>query len=223
MHSLWNDIERYVKTLQTKTLLFLRLIPANQRYTSMSELERKASNSVFLISLAASFVDHRKDFYFVYAGLRVAYDLRMYSQVGIACILHGSAVVLLFRLYYYTTFILSLRGGTTKQSFFTIPDSIRVIVMDKIYCVYIMTNKNNTVLYTGITNDLRRRVYVHKERKVEGFTKKYNVTKLVYYEVFRDVRNAISREKQIKGGSRAKKIELINKMNAGWRDLYDDL
>gem|GEM_PF-4376821 len=81
----------------------------------MSKLERKASNSVFLISPAASFVDHRKDFYFVYAGLRVAYDLRMYSQVGIAGILHGSAVVLLFRLYYYTTFILSLRGGTTEE------------------------------------------------------------------------------------------------------------
>jgi len=61
------------------------------------------------------------------------------------------------------------------------------------------------------------------EKKVEGFTKKYNVTKLVYYEVFRGVREAISREKQIKGGSRAGKIELVNGMNAGWRDLYDGL
>ncbi len=110
-----------------------------------------------------------------------------------------------------------------RNLFFTMPDSIKVIVMEKIYCVYIMTNKNNTVLYTGVTNNLRRRVYVHKEKKVEGFTKKYNVIKLVYYEVFRDVKNAISREKRIKGGSRAKKIELINGMNAGWRDLYDGL
>ncbi len=78
-----------------------------------------------------------------------------------------------------------------------------------------MTNKNNTVLYTGVTNDLKRRVYVHKEKKVEGFTKKYNVTKLVYYELFRDVKNAIFREKQIKGGSRAKKLELIARMRDG--------
>ncbi|OQY99740.1 MAG: endonuclease [Candidatus Brocadia sp. UTAMX2] len=63
--------------------------------------------------------------------------------------------------------------------------------MDKQYYVYIMTNKNNTVLYTGVTNDLRRRVYVHKEKLIKGFTKKYNITKLVYYEVFRDVRNAM--------------------------------
>ncbi len=95
--------------------------------------------------------------------------------------------------------------------------------MDKIYSVYIMTNKSNTVLYTGVTNDLKRRVYVHKEKRVEGFTKKYNVTKLVYYELFRDVKNAIFREKQIKGGSRAKKLELIHGMNAGWKDLYDNL
>src|SRR3990172_7412753 len=121
------------------------------------------------------------------------------------------------------SFILSLRGGTTKLSLFVMPDSIRVIVIDKLYSFYIMTNRNNTVLYTGVTNDLRRRVYEHKEKKVEGFTKKYNVTKLVYYEVFRGIREAISREKQIKGGSRAKKIELVNGMNAGWRDLYDGL
>jgi len=86
-----------------------------------------------------------------------------------------------------------------------------------------MTNKNKTVLYTGITNDLKRRVYEHKEKLVKGFTKKYSINKLIYYEVFRDVGNAILREKQIKGGSRAKKIELVNKMNPEWRDLYDDL
>ena len=86
-----------------------------------------------------------------------------------------------------------------------------------------MTNKSNTVLYTGVTNDLKRRVYVHKEKKVEGFTKKYNVTKLVYDELFRDVKSAIFREKQMKGGPRAKKLELLNGMNAGWKDLYDSL
>ena len=95
--------------------------------------------------------------------------------------------------------------------------------MDKQYYIYIVTNKNNTVLYTGVTNDLRRRVYEHKEKVIKGFTKKYNITKLVYYEVFRDVKNAIRREKQIKGGSRAKKIELVNSRNSGWEDLYDRL
>ena len=95
--------------------------------------------------------------------------------------------------------------------------------MKKQYCVYIMTNERNTVLYTGVTNDLRRRVYEHREKLVDGFTKKYNVTKLVYYEVFEDVTSAILREKQIKGGSRQKKIELIDSMNREWRDLYEEL
>ena len=86
-----------------------------------------------------------------------------------------------------------------------------------------MTNKNNSVLYTGITNDLKRRIYEHKEKFVSGFTKKYNVRKLVYYEVFQDPENAILREKQIKAGSREKKIDLINTMNKEWRDLYEEL
>ena len=77
-----------------------------------------------------------------------------------------------------------------------------------------MTNKNNHVLYTGMTNNLKRRVYEHKEKLINGFTKKYNVTKLVYYEVFDDPASAIVREKQIKGGSRQKKIDLINNMNS---------
>jgi putative endonuclease len=89
--------------------------------------------------------------------------------------------------------------------------------------VYIMTNKHNTVLYTGVTNDLKKRVWQHKEKLVEGFTQRYNITKLVYYEVVEDIRAAIAREKQIKGGSRQKKIDLINGMNSNWRDLYDDL
>ena len=72
-----------------------------------------------------------------------------------------------------------------------------------------MTNKNNNVLYTGITNDLKRRVFEHKEKLVAGFTKRYNISKLVYYEIFEDPENAILREKQIKAGSRQKKIDLV--------------
>ena len=95
--------------------------------------------------------------------------------------------------------------------------------MHKQYYVYIMTNNRNTVLYVGVTNDLVKRVYAHKEKLVEGFTKKYNITKLVYYEVFEDIENAILREKQIKAGSRKKKIDLIDQKNRHWRDLYIEL
>ena len=95
--------------------------------------------------------------------------------------------------------------------------------MNKQYFVYIMTNKNNTVLYTGMTNNLVKRVYEHKEKLIDGFTKKYNCTKLVYYEIISNPYNAIIREKQIKAGSRKKKISLINSMNPKWKDLYDDL
>ena len=86
-----------------------------------------------------------------------------------------------------------------------------------------MTNRNNTTLYTGITNDLKRRVYEHKEKMVGGFTKKYKLNKLVYYEVFEDPENAILREKQIKGGPRQKKNDLIDSVNKEWRDLYDKI
>ena len=79
------------------------------------------------------------------------------------------------------------------------------------------------MLYVGVTNDLIRRDYEHKERLADGFTKKYNVSKLVYYEVFDEIENAILREKQIKAGSRQKKAQLINSINKGWRDLYDEL
>jgi putative endonuclease len=95
--------------------------------------------------------------------------------------------------------------------------------MNAQYFVYIMTNKWNTVLYTGVTNNLIRRVYEHKEKIIGGFTKRYNVTKLVYYEVFEDIDNAILREKQIKDISRQKKIKLINDMNNEWRELYEEL
>jgi putative endonuclease len=94
---------------------------------------------------------------------------------------------------------------------------------NKQFYVYIMTNKYNNVFYTGITNDLKRRIYEHKNKIVEGFTKKYNINKLVYYEVFDDAYNAITREKQIKGLSRAKKLNLINNANKEWKDLYGEL
>ena len=86
-----------------------------------------------------------------------------------------------------------------------------------------MTNNVNTVIYTGVTNNLQKRICEHKEKLVEGFTKKYNITKLVYYEEFTGIVNAIEREKQIKGGSREKKINLIKSMNPEFRDLYNDL
>ena len=86
-----------------------------------------------------------------------------------------------------------------------------------------MTNNRNTVLYVGVTSDLIKRVYEHKAKLADGFTKKYNVVKLVYYEVFEDIENAIVREKQLKAGSREKKVQLIDSMNKEWRDLYDEL
>jgi putative endonuclease len=86
--------------------------------------------------------------------------------------------------------------------------------------VYILTNKNNTVLYVGVTSDLIKRIYEHKQDFVEGFTKKYKTHKLIYYEVFDDIVNAIAREKQIKGWGRDKKILMINNSNAEWKDLY---
>jgi putative endonuclease len=89
-------------------------------------------------------------------------------------------------------------------------------------CIYIMTNKNNGVLYTGITNNLFKRVYEHKSKLVPGFTSKYNVTKLVYYEEYETIMEAITREKQIKGGSRQKKLDLINIKNPEWKDLYEE-
>ncbi|MFH1893932.1 MAG: GIY-YIG nuclease family protein [Candidatus Zixiibacteriota bacterium] len=89
--------------------------------------------------------------------------------------------------------------------------------------VYIMTNQTHSVLYTGVTSDLKGRVWQHREGAVPGFTSKYKIKELVYYEVFGDIRYAIEREKQIKKGSRQKKIDLIASMNPEWRDLYDDL
>jgi len=84
-----------------------------------------------------------------------------------------------------------------------------------------MTNKSRT-LYTGVTNDLNRRVYEHKNKLIKGFTSKYNITKLVYYEEYNDINDAIRREKQIKGWSRKKKIELIESVNPEWKDLSEE-
>ncbi|OGE76574.1 MAG: endonuclease [Candidatus Doudnabacteria bacterium RIFCSPLOWO2_01_FULL_48_57] len=85
-----------------------------------------------------------------------------------------------------------------------------------------MTNKANTVLYTGVTSGLVGRVWQHKQKLVEGFTKKYNINKLIYYEITESIASAIAREKQIKGWTRAKKIALIETMNPEWRDLSDE-
>ena len=95
--------------------------------------------------------------------------------------------------------------------------------MTKQSYVYIMTNFSNTTLYTGVTNNLVRRVFEHKRRLIKGFTSRYRLTKLVYYEVFDNIRIAIQREKQIKGGSRKDKEKLINRMNIKWQDLYDSI
>ena len=97
---------------------------------------------------------------------------------------------------------------------------IVIQVMNR-YCIYIMTNAANSVLYTGVTNELHRRVMEHREKRGSRFTSKYNVTKLVYYEGFRRIQDAITAEKKIKAGSRAKKIKLIESMNPEWEDLYD--
>lgn len=95
--------------------------------------------------------------------------------------------------------------------------------MEKMSYVYILTNYNQTTLYIGVTNNLGNRTFTHKEKFNSGFTKNYNVTRLVYYEIFSDITQAIAREKQLKGGSRQKKINLINKFNPNWDDLYEKI
>jgi putative endonuclease len=91
------------------------------------------------------------------------------------------------------------------------------------YYVYILTNKASTVLYTGVTNDLKRRVHEHRTKATKGFTSRYGVHRLVYYEVGGDIYSAIEREKTIKGGSRQRKVDMIDAFNPTWRDLYDDI
>ena len=89
--------------------------------------------------------------------------------------------------------------------------------------MYILANRTNVALYIGVTNNLTRRVYEHKQKLAKGFSEKYNIDKLVYYEIFDDPENAIIREKRLKGGSRARKNRLVESLNPRWRDLYDEL
>ena len=93
--------------------------------------------------------------------------------------------------------------------------------MQKQYWVYLMTNPGNRVIYTGVTSNLIQRVFQHKNKMVEGFTAKYNVIKLVYFEAFDDVNEAIKREKQLKAGPRKRKPDLILANNPLWEDLYE--
>ena len=95
--------------------------------------------------------------------------------------------------------------------------------MSKEYYIYLLTNKHNTVIYTGVTNDLIRRIYEHKNKLQKGFTEKYNVDCLVYYEIYNAISDAIKREKQIKGWTRKKKNELVNQFNPTWKDIYEDI
>ena len=92
---------------------------------------------------------------------------------------------------------------------------------EKKFYVYILTNKHHTVLYTGVTSDLEKRVWEHKYKVYRGFSARYNVDQLVYYQSYHDSYEAIAREKQIKAGSRQKKIDLINEMNPEWEDLAE--
>ncbi len=96
-------------------------------------------------------------------------------------------------------------------------------VIEKQYYVYVLTTAKNTTLYTGVTNDLTRRIYEHKNNLISGFTKKYKVHKLVHYEASTDALAAIAREKQIKSWNRDKKLMMINKNNPEWRDLYETI
>ena len=95
--------------------------------------------------------------------------------------------------------------------------------LQKQFFIYILTNKRHTVLYTGVTSDLQKRIYQHRMKLIAGFTSRYSVDKLVYYEVADSAGAAIAREKQIKAGSRTKKVDLINSMNPQWLDLYEAL
>ena len=95
--------------------------------------------------------------------------------------------------------------------------------MEKLPCVYVLASKRNGTLYVGVTTDLVKRVYEHKNDLADGFTKKYQVHMLVYFEMHSDIRAAITREKQLKKWNRSWKIELIEKANPQWRDLYDGI
>ena len=97
------------------------------------------------------------------------------------------------------------------------------MVFTKNYYVYLLTNWNNRVIYAGVTNDLNRRIYEHKNKLIEGFSKKYNLTKLVYFEETSDINAAIAREKEIKKWRREKKDKLVSQTNPNWQDLSEGL
>lgn len=91
------------------------------------------------------------------------------------------------------------------------------------YFTYIITNKIHSTLYIGVTNNLKRRIYEHKNKLADGFSKKYNLSILVYYEIFEDIENAIKREKYLKGKKREFKVALVENFNPEWKDLYDNI
>ena len=95
--------------------------------------------------------------------------------------------------------------------------------MNKKPAVYIMTNRPDGTLYTGVTSNLSKRIWQHKQGITKGFCSKYNLTRLVYFELYQDMYEAISREKQVKAGPRKAKIKLIDRINPAWRDLYPDI
>jgi len=101
-----------------------------------------------------------------------------------------------------------------------LPLHIKEYVMKRQPAVYLLTNRPDGTLYTGVTGDLPRRIWQHKNKVIKGFSTKYNLTRLVYFELFEDMYEAISREKQIKAGSRKAKISLIESSNPEWKDLY---
>ena len=94
-------------------------------------------------------------------------------------------------------------------------------MVERTYYVYILTNQNHTTLYTGVTNNLLRRAIEHKQSKGKSFSHRYNLDKLVFYEVYPDIRSAIAREKQIKAGPRRRKLQLIDDLNPDWEDLFE--
>jgi len=110
-----------------------------------------------------------------------------------------------------------------KFPFFVIPAKAGIQIKMNYYYVYILASKRNGTLYIGVTSDLKKRVYEHKNDLIEGFTKKYRVHMLVFYESTNDIESAIRREKQLKVWKRKWKLELIEKSNPEWRDLYNDL
>jgi len=94
---------------------------------------------------------------------------------------------------------------------------------DKQYYVYFMTNRTNVALYIGVASNLKKRVFEHKSKFIKGFTARYDINKLVYYEIYSDPENAILREKRLKGSSRARKNQLVESVNPGWLDIYDHI